>query len=193
VGAGPCRRSLCSRQPTTRPAARFSSVCEVTMPIEIKRSMSEVILTAETLAGIDLSGRDLRSANFQNADMRGCNLRGSDLRGALFMRAALDGSDMRDCLLSEHFHQASLRDVQLNGSTVHWGSREIVSAILLAAAQTDAQREYAVEGLVTRACWDALVAAQHSEMAWAVGVLAPYVNVQPAWKAPQILLDAAAR
>jgi Pentapeptide repeats (8 copies) len=150
------------------------------------------MMAVDTLVGADLSGLDLRNADFQNQIMTGCNLRGSDLRGAMFMRALLDGADLRDCQLSQNFYQASLRGVLLDGSTPHWNSHEIVSAILLAAAQTPAQAEYAVEGLLTRACWPALVAANHPEMAWAIGVLARRVNVDPEYRAPQVLLDAAA-
>jgi uncharacterized protein YjbI with pentapeptide repeats len=146
------------------------------MPFNIMRS-GNFMMSVDTLVSADLSGLDLRCADFQGMDMTGCNLRGSDLRGAMFMRATLDGADMRDCQMSEHHCKASLRDALLDGATIDWRSHELVSELLRRAAQTPAQAAYAVAGLARRdGCYPGIVAAANPELRWAIATLLPYVT-----------------
>jgi Pentapeptide repeats (8 copies) len=150
------------------------------------------IISADSLRGADLSRLHLSAADFRKADLRGTDFSfcclvgalfgGANAVGADFLGANLEWADLRGC----HFQRARLKHTRLSGAVINWGSADLVSELLMRAAATQAQREWAVHGLVHDLCWAELLAIDHPEAAWSIEVLKPYVR--PGDGAPDFLV-----
>lgn len=117
--------------------------------------LEELHRRGEDITYLNLRGADLRWANLYRASLCGANLRGADLRGADLREANLYRASLYGASLYEaNLREANLDGANLDGITVNWNSHQLISAILVRAAETDSQYEFAAVVRVRfDVCW----------------------------------------
>ena len=133
--------------------------------------------------GADLRGADLSGTYFRGADLRGADLRGADLSGTDLRRADLRRADLRRADL----RGTDLRRADLRGAKIPWQSHDLISELLVRAAEGDIEkRKIAGLILVSRDwCWRDFLALDDPLKDWALVTLA--AHVQPDDDAPSVL------
>ena len=133
-------------------------------------------LTRAKLGGANLSGADLTGANLVEAELTDTNLEWANLAGAKLTGADLTGARLNWAT----FAGAILNGVILDGARINWVSHDLIAELLVRAAEED-EEKLALAGLVLIGrrvgwCWKRFFAMAHPQQAWALGVLAPWVQ-----------------
>ena len=148
------------------------------------------------LWGANLMGADLWGANLMGADLSGADLRRADLSGADLGGANLSGANLRRANLSgANLRRANLGRANLGGAELNWESHELLSEILIRAAECDVEKLQAAAMVAIGArmgvewCWERYVEYFTPEIKeWIVSVFAEYIKDGDG--APQELRDA---
>lgn len=86
--------------------------------------LTQVILEAEDLSGVDFREANLSNAFLQNANLSGADLRGARLRGAFLNNCNLDGADLRGADLRwAKLTGVSIVGAQFDGAVYDIGTR----------------------------------------------------------------------
>ena len=104
-----------------------------------KDHLETLLERGKDVYGLDLSNAYLSGANLSNAYLSGADLYGANLSGANLSNANLSGADLSGANLSG----ANLYGARLSDATINWSSHRLLSEILVRAATTDTQGEFA--------------------------------------------------